>query len=62
MLIASACNTEPQPEVDLPIDKNATAETVALYANLKELAKTKILYGHQDDLAYGYSWWDEPGR
>lgn len=62
LLIVSACNTEPQPEVDLPIDKNATAETVALYANLKELAKTKVLYGHQDDLAYGYSWWDEPGR
>lgn len=48
--------------VDLPIDENATAETVALYNNLKELAKTNILYGHQDDLAYGYSWWAEPGR
>lgn len=46
----------------LPIDKNATQETKALYANLKEFAKTKVLYGHQDDLAYGYSWWDEPGR
>lgn len=49
-------------EVDLPIDKNATSETVALYNNLKELAKTKVLYGHQDDLAYGYSWWAEEGR
>lgn len=63
LIVISACKTETaQPEVDLPIDKNATAETIALYVNLKELAKTKVLYGHQDDLAYGYSWWDEPGR
>lgn len=63
LIVMSACKTETaQPEVDLPIDKNATAETIALYVNLKELAKTKVLYGHQDDLAYGYSWWDEPGR
>ncbi len=47
---------------DLPIDKNATAETKALYYNLKQLAKTNILYGHQDDLAYGHDWWAEPGR
>tara|TARA_R110002096_G_scaffold87831_5_gene201480 strand:- start:14827 stop:15981 length:1155 start_codon:yes stop_codon:yes gene_type:complete len=47
---------------DLPIDKNATAETKALYSNLKKLAKTNILYGHQDDLAYGHDWWAEPGR
>lgn len=65
LIVISACETEatkPLPEGDLPIDKNATVETVALYVNLKELAKTKVLYGHQDDLAYGYSWWDEPGR
>ncbi len=49
-------------EVSLPIDKNATEETKALFHNLKELAKTNVLYGHQDDLAYGYSWWAEPGR
>ncbi len=47
---------------NLPIDENATEETKALFVNLKELAKTKVLYGHQDDLAYGYSWWDEQGR
>ncbi|GAB5409835.1 MAG: glycosyl hydrolase [Balneolaceae bacterium] len=51
-----------QLKVDLPIDENATTETVALYNNLKLLAKTKVLYGHQDDLAYGYSWWAESGR
>jgi mannan endo-1,4-beta-mannosidase len=47
---------------DGPCDTLATAETKALYKNLKELAKTKVLFGHQDDLAYGVKWWDEPGR
>jgi mannan endo-1,4-beta-mannosidase len=45
-----------------PCDSLATAETKALYINLKELARTKVLFGHQDDLAYGVQWWDEPGR
>jgi mannan endo-1,4-beta-mannosidase len=45
-----------------PCDTLATAETKALYRNLRELAKTKVLFGHQDDLAYGVHWWDESGR
>jgi len=45
-----------------PCDSLATAETKTLYNNLKELAKTKVLFGHQDDLAYGVKWWEEPGR
>jgi mannan endo-1,4-beta-mannosidase len=63
-LIITGCTSSAKQtnEVDLPIDENATTETVALYNNLKELAKTNILYGHQDDLAYGYSWWAESGR
>ncbi len=46
-------------------DRSATASddsqlskvTQALYTNLKEIAKTKILFGHQDDVAYGVCWW-----
>ena len=38
------------------IDIKANKETKALYANLKELAKTNILFGHQDALAYGVNW------
>lgn len=45
-----------------PCDSLATAETKALYVNLKELAKTRVLFGHQDDLAYGVQWWAESGR
>jgi len=65
LISLSACQkSEPikLSSIDLPIDKNATKETQALYYNLRELAKTKVLYGHQDDLAYGYNWWAEAGR
>lgn len=37
-------------------DRLATAETRALYANLNLLSKKHILFGHQDDLAYGVGW------
>lgn len=44
------------------VDPEATAPTRALFANLRELAPDHVLFGHQDDLAYGVEWWDEPGR
>src|ERR1700748_1084331 len=47
---------------DLPGDKKATKETVALYHNLKKLLSEGIMFGHQDDLAYGAEWKYEPGR
>jgi len=45
-------------------DKNATNETAALFYNLKKIAKTNILFGHQDDtkrgvLAGGTQWANE---
>jgi len=42
--------------VDLPIDKKATKETINLYHNLKRLLNKGIMFGHQDDLAYGVGW------
>lgn len=45
-----------------PADKKATKETVALYNSLAKLQKKGIMYGHQDDLMYGYSWWYEKDR
>lgn len=47
---------------DLPVDKEATKETVHLYRHLKALADKGFLFGHQDDLAYGYGWKYVPGR
>jgi hypothetical protein len=47
---------------DLPVDKNATVQTVNLYNNLKRLLNKGIMFGHQDDLAYGVGWKYEKGR
>ncbi|ANQ52750.1 beta-mannosidase [Flammeovirga sp. MY04] len=41
-------------------DKKATKETVALYEQLHQVSVSgKTIFGHQDDLAYGYHWWGD---
>jgi mannan endo-1,4-beta-mannosidase len=45
-----------------PVDKEATSQTEALFHNLKTMGAEGILFGHQDDLAYGVYWKDEHGR
>lgn len=58
-----ACNLfAKDPPPDLPIDKKATKETINLYRNLKRLLNTGIMFGHQDDLAYGVGWKYVPGK
>lgn len=47
---------------NVPTDKQATRETVALYKNLKKLLDKGIMFGHQDDLAYGMYWRYQQGR
>ena len=47
---------------DLPVDGQATRETINLYHNLKRLEEKGFLFGHQDDLAYGVGWKYVPGR
>ena len=47
---------------EIPCDKKATKETIALYKNLKRLLDKGIMFGHQDDVAYGVGWKYEPGR
>jgi len=44
------------------VDPQATAETQALFTNLQRLARDHVLFGHQDDLAYGVQWSLEAGR
>src|SRR5206468_4906629 len=46
----------------IPVDKQATKETVHLYKNLAKLRAKGYMFGHQDDLAYGVGWKYEPGR
>lgn len=43
-------------------DKKSTTETQILFKNLAELSTKSILFGHQDDLAYGVNWKYEAGR
>jgi mannan endo-1,4-beta-mannosidase len=43
-------------------DAAATKRTRALFDNLHRLAGRKIMFGHQDDLAYGVYWRREDGR
>lgn len=43
-------------------DKKATTESSILYKNLIQLRNKGILFGHQDDLAYGVNWKYEAGR
>jgi mannan endo-1,4-beta-mannosidase len=45
-----------------PADKKATKETVNLFRSLYALQNKGIMYGHQDDLMYGSSWWYEKDR
>ena len=45
-----------------PSDTKATRKTKILYKNLQHLAATKVLFGHQDALAYGVNWKYEKGR
>ncbi len=47
---------------DVPVDPHATGETIHLYRHLKTLAGKGFLFGHQDDLAYGFNWKYIPGR
>ncbi len=46
----------------VPVDKNATKETRALYSNLHKLAGTGILFGHQHATEYGHGWFGDPDR
>jgi mannan endo-1,4-beta-mannosidase len=45
-----------------PSDKKSTVETINLLANLETLLSKGIMFGHQDDLAYGVGWQYVPGK
>jgi mannan endo-1,4-beta-mannosidase len=61
---AISCKTSQQAQnsATLPADKNATAETAALYQNLFKAREKGYMFGHQDALAYGVNWRYEEGR
>ena len=46
----------------LPADPNATPEAKQLLNRLWKIQSEGIMYGHQDDLMTGHTWWYEPNR
>jgi len=62
ILLTSLTGKTQEATYALPADKKATKETIALYHNLEKLLNDGIMFGHQDDLAYGVGWKYEPGR
>ncbi len=50
--ISGCMNTQKR----LPVNPTATKETAALHNNLQQLLGKAVLFGHQDDLAYGIGW------
>jgi mannan endo-1,4-beta-mannosidase len=47
------------PATNSPIDSKATAETKNLFSNMMRIAPHTVMFGHQNSLAYGYTWRDE---
>ena len=60
----NATESLPNKEIEAPgiVDQNATYETKALYLNLKKMMGKGIMFGHQDDTAYGIDWAYTPLR
>lgn len=50
------------PLIAQTVDRHATTETRNLFTNLQKQRTKSILFGHQDDLAYGVGWKYQPGR
>ncbi|UCD57628.1 MAG: beta-mannosidase, partial [Candidatus Hydrogenedentota bacterium] len=44
------------------VDANATAETRALFINLRKLGRHKLLFGHQHTTCYGIGWRNDDNR
>jgi len=47
---------------NVPVDRNATTETKALYTNLKKIQENHILVGHHDATLYGHTWAGDDNR
>lgn len=55
-------NHQNHKDMVAPADPKATQETVALFRSIWNLQQKGIMYGHQDDLMYGRTWWYEKDR
>jgi mannan endo-1,4-beta-mannosidase len=60
MLLVLSCAKETR--INGPADPKATPEARQLFQRLMDLQKKGVMYGHQDDLMYGFTWWYEKDR
>lgn len=62
-LLGCSSRTTTSELASIPMaDPDATYETKALLWNLHRLSQDHLLFGHQDDLAYGVHWEHQEGR
>ena len=63
MLLIAICGIQTvSAQGETPTDAKGTPETLSLYKNLLKLQHEGMMFGHQDDLAYGIGWVYEEGR
>lgn len=62
LLIITSCSSKKEETQSTLADKDATRETKELYQTLRQRLKEGIMFGHQDDLAYGIGWYKTPGK
>lgn len=60
-MLLAACSV-PESRINPTSDPHITDEALALFINLDKIRHDHVLFGHQDDLAYGVHWVNEPGR
>lgn len=58
--VAACHSTHTERQVADPVNPEATVPTQALLANMHKLKGEGFLFGHQDTLAYGVQWHNEP--
>ncbi len=61
LTVKQSVNPTPKQRLSI-VDKDATAQTKALLANLWAIAEKGFMFGHHDDLWYGRYWYNEQGR
>lgn len=60
LLLGASLNASAAQPV--PSDPKATPEAVKLYQKMMKLQHRGMMFGHQDDMAYGTSWYNDLGR
>ncbi len=62
VILLSCTPKTAQNNADGLVDKNLTRETQLLWQRMHQFMDHGIMLGHQDDLAYGVTWYNEPNR